>query len=306
MAPVYERAFRVRHYECDVYGHVNHANYLRYLQEAALEALAVCGIAPPNGSGGGPHWRVRETDISYLRPLTYGDTVLVQTWLDGYEWARTRRVFELRNAETRATVATAVCIWEHLDGETRAPTPLPQTVVDTFWPDGVPQTRLTELSFPVAPSPPPGVFRMRRDVAWRDVDLGQSLNHATLLRYLEDCGTAVLIDRGWPMQRMLKQGFGVIARRYRLQYRAAAAMGDELEIATWSSDVRRATAVRHYTITRPADGKLLLRAHSLWVWLNLENARPIRIPPDFAGDFADHVAAPVAGQPPARAVIWGA
>jgi len=43
MPLIHERAFRVRHYECDAYGHVNHANYLRYMQEAALDASAAAG-----------------------------------------------------------------------------------------------------------------------------------------------------------------------------------------------------------------------------------------------------------------------
>ncbi len=41
--PFLERAFRVRSYECDGYGHVNHANYLRYMQEAAFDASAAAG-----------------------------------------------------------------------------------------------------------------------------------------------------------------------------------------------------------------------------------------------------------------------
>ena len=43
MPLTYERAFRVRHYECDAYGHVNHVNYVRYMQEAAFDASAAAG-----------------------------------------------------------------------------------------------------------------------------------------------------------------------------------------------------------------------------------------------------------------------
>ena len=41
MPPVtHTRTFRIRHYECDRYGHVNNANYIRYMQEAAMDASA--------------------------------------------------------------------------------------------------------------------------------------------------------------------------------------------------------------------------------------------------------------------------
>ena len=35
---------KVRHYEVDGYGHVNHATYLHYLEVARLEALGGLGI----------------------------------------------------------------------------------------------------------------------------------------------------------------------------------------------------------------------------------------------------------------------
>jgi acyl-CoA thioesterase FadM len=38
--------FRVRYVECDAHGHVNNANYLRYMQEAA-RALAADLRVPP-------------------------------------------------------------------------------------------------------------------------------------------------------------------------------------------------------------------------------------------------------------------
>ena len=43
MPMTHVRTLRVRHYECDPYGHVNQANYLRYMQEAAFGASAAAG-----------------------------------------------------------------------------------------------------------------------------------------------------------------------------------------------------------------------------------------------------------------------
>lgn len=58
----YERPFRIRHYECDAYGHVNHANYLRYMQEAAFDASAAVGYDFEHYRAMGRLWLVRETD----------------------------------------------------------------------------------------------------------------------------------------------------------------------------------------------------------------------------------------------------
>jgi acyl-CoA thioesterase FadM len=44
----FHRAFRIRHYECDMYGHVNNAVYLRYLQQANIEAEKGWGYLRPD------------------------------------------------------------------------------------------------------------------------------------------------------------------------------------------------------------------------------------------------------------------
>jgi acyl-CoA thioesterase FadM len=66
-------------------------------------------------------------------------------------------------------------------------------------------------------------------------------------------------------------------------------MDDELQIATWVSGIKRATAERHYTVCRLSDGQLLTRANAHWVWVNLETGRPIPIPPDFKADISDNI-----------------
>ncbi len=88
---------------------------------------------------------------------------------------------------------------------------------------------------------------------------------------------------------MREAGFGIFARRYRIEYRLPALLDDELEVSTWISDVKRSSAVRHYTITRAGDEALLARGHALWVWVDLVTGRPLRVPEDFAAAFADNI-----------------
>jgi acyl-CoA thioester hydrolase/thioesterase-3 len=38
-------SLKVRHYEVDEYGHVNHANYVHYLETARVEALEAVGLS---------------------------------------------------------------------------------------------------------------------------------------------------------------------------------------------------------------------------------------------------------------------
>ena len=287
--PYLERPFRVRHYECDAYGHVNHANYLRYMQETAFDASAAVGYDVARYEAIGRQWLVRETDITYLRPLVYGDTVIVKTWVADFRRVRSRRDYALRLAGSDEPVATASTEWVLLDSATLRPVTIPPEMVVAFHHPGVTAGERRE-PFPKAPPPPPGIFRARRRVEWRDIDPAQHVNNANYLAYIEEGNVGVAAAYGWPLSRLLAEGIGIVARRYRIEYREPAVMGDELEVTTFISDVRRATAVRHYAVTRLADGALLARAHVLWVFVDLATGRPRRIPAAFLSAFAANVA----------------
>lgn len=289
MPLIHERTFRVRFYECDAYGHVNHANYLRYMQETAFDASAAAGYDFSRYNEINRFWLIRETDITYMRPLTYGDSVVVKTWVLDFQRVRSRRAYELRDLATGEMVAQAHTEWVFLDRQSSRPVTIPAEMIEAFFPDGPPAEVPPREPFPKAPAPPPGVFKLRRCVEWRDIDGAQHVNNANYLAYLEECGVQVARAYGWPMARMMEAGFGIVARRYRIEYRQPAVPDDELELSTWVSDVKRATAVRHYTVRRADDGELLARAHVLWVWVDLATGRPIRIPAGFIDDFAPNI-----------------
>ena len=295
MPLIHERAFRVRHYECDAYGHVNHANYLRYMQEAALDASAAAGYNLDWYENHGRQWLIRETAISYLKPLMYGDTVIVKTWVQDFHRVRSRRAYELRHERDGAIVARASTDWVYLDTAAMRPVSVPDEMIGGFFPEGLPATRSRREPFAAPPPPPPGVFTMTRRVEWHDLDTAQHVNNANFMAYLEECSVRVSAAFGWPMARMTAEGFGVVARDYHIEYKQPAVLDDELVIATWVSDVKRSTATRHYTIARADDGALLVRANVQWVWIDLATGRPLRIPDVFTADFAPNIVA--AGEP---------
>ena len=177
-----------------------------------------------------------------------------------------------------------------IDRETQRPVSIPDEVASAYLEDAGAGDRGARDAFPDAPEPPPGVYRQQRRVQWSDVDPTQHVNNAVYLSYLEDCAVQDAASRGWTMQRMLEEGgFAIVARRYRIEYRGQALLDEALEVATWISDIKRATAVRHYTIRRAADGELLTRAWALWVWVDVRTGRPVRIPEVFAVDFAENI-----------------
>ena len=280
------RTYRVRYYECDSYGRLNHTNYLRYMQEAAFDASAAAGYDLARYSAMGRHWLIRGTDIEFLRPLRYGDAVQVKTWVADFQRVRSLRLYEFRLAGSHELVARAQTDWAFLESATGRPALIPPEMIAAFFPDGPPQAASPRSRFVAPPRPPAGAFRLRRRVEWRDIDAAQHVNNAVYLAYMEDCGLRAAAAFGWPLGRIQAQGVAILAGWHQIEYRQPALLDDELELTTWLSGVKEAGALRHHTITRAGDGALLARAHTRWGCIDLESGQPMPIPAPLLADLA--------------------
>jgi acyl-CoA thioester hydrolase len=288
MPLTYERTFRVRHYECDAYGHVNNANYLRYMQEAALDASAAAGYDLARHAALGTQWLVRYTDIEYFSPLKYGESVVVRTWVQDIRRVRSQRVYDLTRAGTGERVARAVTDWVYINTATGQPVTVPLELIAAFFPEGAPAPAPPREPPPGPPPPPAGVYTMRRPVLWQDLDPVGHVNNARYVAYISDCGFQVATAFGWPATRMQAEGFGILVRKLHLHYKQPAVLDDELEIATWAYGARRVTAQRAYTLRRVRDGAVLMEAHGLYAWVDLATGQPIRIPERLMTAFAEN------------------
>jgi YbgC/YbaW family acyl-CoA thioester hydrolase len=264
------RTFRVRYYECDPRGDLHHANYLRYMQEAAFGATAAAGYDLSRYQAMNRIWLARETEIEYHRPLRYGDLVQVKTWVADFRRVRSRRAYEFRLVGPDALVARASTDWVFLDSTTGRPSAIPPELMTAFFPEGLPlvdgcQQARRRLRFPPLPSLPPDEFRplwvQHRRAEWQDLDQVQHVNNAVYLAY-------------------------IMARRHQIEYLGPAVLNDDLELTTWLSDVKDTTAHRHYAVTRASDGSPVVRARTFCVWVDLETGEPVPIPEAFLADLA--------------------
>jgi acyl-CoA thioester hydrolase len=285
------RTFRVRHYECDAYGHVNHANYLRYMQEAAIDASAAAGYDQGRYLQIRHFWLIRETQIEYLRPLRYGESVHVTTWVADFRRARSRRAYEFHLAGSKKLVARASTDWVFLEQGTNRPASIPTEMKAAFYPEGLPDSFPNSERFPKPPPRPSGTYCQNRRVEWRDLDAAGHANNATYLSYIEDCGLQMVGAHGWNLIRMAADELAIVARSHRIEYKVPATLDDSLEIATWVSDVQDSTVTRHTTISRIPDGQLLARARTIHVWVDHQTGKPRPIPEAFLADLSPVITA---------------
>ncbi len=282
--------FKVRYTECDQYGHVNNANYLRYMQEAAFDASAAAGYAFKRYDELGQYWLVRETEIEYLKPLTYGDEFEIKTWVVDFRRVRSRRAYEFRLANgADDLIARASTDWVYLDQQTNRPATVSKEMIAAFFPEGAPQQAPPRDPFPDAPPPPPAVFTLQHRVTFSEIDMAQHVNNAVYLSYVAEAARQVSAHYAWPTNRLTAHNFAVIVRRHRIEYLQPAVLDDDLEIATWVSQVKRSSATRHFIISRAIDDQVLARVNTLVVFVELSTGRHIRIPDQFLSDLTPNV-----------------
>jgi acyl-CoA thioester hydrolase len=289
MAVIHVSRLTVRAYECDANGHLNNANYLRYMQEAAFEASAAVGYPTARYEAMGRLWLARSTEIEYLQPLYAGDVVEIKTWVADFRQVRSLRRYEFRRSGEAVLVAQASTDWVYLDRETGQVEVVEPDVIAAYAGNDLVE-RLPRKPFPTPPPAPAGAFTLRQRVEWRDIDGAQHVNNAAYLNYIEDCAIHAAAYYRWDTPRIRAEGIAMIARRHHIEYLQPASLGDELNVTTWLYDLRRFSAMRHYAITRAADHRLLAQAQTYWIAVNLETGRPVRVPEQMVADVQPNTA----------------
>lgn len=73
-------------------------------------------------------------------------------------------------------------------------------------------------------------------------------------------------------------------RSHRIDYLRPAFAGDDIEILTWVSTMKRSQSMRRY-LFRNQQGDNLARAETDWVYVSADNGRPRKIDPEVAQAF---------------------
>jgi len=302
--------YRLRHYECDANGHVNNANYVRYLLETHVRALAAAGQDPGRLAAMNRRWQARELFIEFLRPLTFGDVLTVKAALDDLAEDRAKWTCECRNDGSGELCAQAQMEFEFLDTVTTRPCSLPSELADGLGPAEGRPSPLRRSRFPSLPPRPAGAVTSPWEVQWRDVGPDLLLHTATYLDYLSDFLTKAAAAGGRTIDHDIEEELGWVIRRQWLRIIEPATLGRGLRLSTWISDIKRVTVMRHFTIhaqdngalrlgseraaqdealRHAQDGALIGEAHTLWVCVDPRSGRPARLPESFLQGFAPQI-----------------
>ena len=288
MPLVHKENFALRIHECDAYGHLNHVHYFHFMQQVAYTACSTNGWDRQRFQDMGMLWVIRTSNIDYRKPILFGSTITVETWVATVRQSRSIRRYLFLNEEGEVC-ADAMSEWILLDLDSGLPKKIGPEFIKDFYESGESSVAAGETDtkiarFELGPRAA-GAHVLDCRVDWRDLDLDWRVNNAVYVDWTEACGLDILAAYGWPFTRQIERGFGIVARRYEIEYLLPAVPGDKIETVTWVSAVRRVSAERSYLITRTADNACLARAKALWAWVSLRDGSLIPLPDDFYADF---------------------
>ena len=104
MGIIFERT--INYYETDRMGVVHHSNYIRYLEEARCEWLNQLEMPFQAFEARGITIPVLGVNISYKYHVTFGDTILINTFMKEYNGVRMTVGYEVKDKKTGNIVLT--------------------------------------------------------------------------------------------------------------------------------------------------------------------------------------------------------
>jgi acyl-CoA thioester hydrolase len=126
--------------------------------------------------------------------------------------------------------------------------------------------------------PPAHAYVHRFCVQPSDIDELGHANNVAWLRWVNDVALAHATAVGWGPEACFAQRIAWVVRRHEIEYLLSALAGEEVDALTWPETVRGVTSLRRTLFRR--DGRVLARAETTWVLVELPSAKPKRVPPD--------------------------
>ena len=289
MSQIFTRSFRVRWSETNAEGQVDITSYLRYLMETAWDWGAAGGLSLEAMHTLGHAWIVRETQLTFLRPLVCNDVLDFTIWLVGWRRVRGTRAFEIRRQDSGEVVAQGTQQVAVVDIETLRPTSPPAHLLDYYLleePRLVPTERFPQI----APAPETA-FVMERWVEARDLDPLDIIDNSVFGAFAEEAAARALVAAGWSPAALKAQGLAIAPQHFHILHQTPAVWGDRLKVNTYVLGLEETGGEWAIVTQRPADGASISQCILRWALVDRASGEPQPLPESLKAKLQDRVAA---------------
>ena len=128
MARIFKASLRVRFSELDPYGHVHHAEYLKYLEWARMEYLRQAGMTFAGLMDRGIYVVVVHADIDFTSPAVYDEELVITGYIEEVGTTSLTMVQRIEEKNTKRKIVEARFTFVFLDRE-RQKIPVPEDLI---------------------------------------------------------------------------------------------------------------------------------------------------------------------------------
>ncbi len=190
MRKVFKWQFEVRSYEVGRYGVVDNANFINYLEEAALRGSAFSGYDSAWFEANDCLWVIRTWMIRYYAPTYYGDQLEAHTWVSDFKRVQSHREYEILRDGKRIVRARAN--WVFIDANTLRPKRVLSEFEEAYRPSGEVLEDL-ELRLDEADAADTGrEFVYQRTAQYYELDKVGHVNNAQYIRWIEEASVRAM------------------------------------------------------------------------------------------------------------------
>lgn len=123
----------------------------------------------------------------------------------------------------------------------------------------------------------PSLFEQAIDVGPTAIDANGHVNNVVYVQWMQDL--AVRHWRSLGGDEINRDHAATwVARSHHIEYLRPAYLGEQIRATTWIHDIGRVRSTRKYAFVRSADGTVLARGQTDWVFIRLADGRPTAIP----------------------------
>jgi acyl-CoA thioester hydrolase len=117
------------------------------------------------------------------------------------------------------------------------------------------------------------------------IDMNGHVGNLEYIRWMQEIATAHSGSEGWTIDRYRNLRTCWVVRSHHIEYLRPAYAGDVIDLHTWIADFGEWQSPRKYLFTKSGDPRIIVRAETVWVYVDAVTGRPKRTPEEFMTSF---------------------
>lgn len=139
------------------------------------------------------------------------------------------------------------------------------------------------------------MYTIESRIRYSEVDSRKLLTLPSLLDYLQDCCAFQSEDFGVGVDFLNKRNYTWVLSSWQIKIARYPSLGEQIKVNTWPYDFTGFYGYRNFTVEN-SKGEALVCANSIWVFMDMERMRPVKITEALQDAYKNEIADSLPGE----------